>query len=138
MKAVELQQLTKSEVIVFHSVEEHAMPTGIVMAPSYGIPQIYSIEDPDIQRAKEVYEKNAQSIVDKAEEIFAEYGVKIETRLVYREHPVTYIDKVVEDEGIDLVIIGTKGGHSLFEEVLLGSVAEKVLRHIHCDILVIR
>jgi nucleotide-binding universal stress UspA family protein len=138
MKAVELQKLIKSKVIVFHSVEEHAVPTGIVMAPSYSIPHIYSVDNPDIQKAKEVYEKNAQAIIDRAEEIFSEYGLKIETRLVYEEHPVTYIDRVVKDEGIDLVIIGTKGGHSLLEEVLLGSVAEKVLRHIHCDILVIR
>lgn len=44
----------------------------------------------------------------------------------------------VKEESIDLVIIGTKGTHSLLEEVLIGSVAEKVVRHIPCDVLVIR
>jgi nucleotide-binding universal stress UspA family protein len=139
MKALELQKMSKSEVIVFHSAEHQAMPnTGIFMAPSYSVPKIYSIADPDIQRIKEVYEKNAQAIIDRAKEIFSEYGIEIKTRLIYDKNPVSYIDEVVKEEGIDLVIIGAKGTHSLLEEVLIGSVAEKVVRHIHCDILVIR
>ncbi|MFW9969713.1 MAG: universal stress protein [Candidatus Odinarchaeota archaeon] len=138
LKAIDLQKLTKSEVIVFHSVEHHAEPSGMYMAPSYGVPHIYSLSSPDIQRIKEVYEKNAQSIIDRAKEMFMEEGIKVETRLVYAHDPVSYIRKMVEKEGVDLVVIGTKGTHSLFEEILLGSVADKVLRHIACDVLIIR
>jgi len=108
------------------------------MAPSYSIPQVYSISSPDLKRIKEVYEKNAQAIIDRAAEIFMEQEIQIETRLVYEHDPVSYIKKMVNEENVDLVIIGTKGSHSLLEEVLLGSVAEKVLRHIPCDILIIR
>ena len=138
MKAIELQKATKSKVIIFHSVEHHAEPSGIYMAPSYGVTPVYNISNPDIQRIKEVYEQNAQAIIDRAEEIFMEQGIKVETRLVYAHDPVSYIKMMVEKEDIDLVILGSKGNHSLFEEILLGSVADKVLRHVPCDILIIR
>lgn len=108
------------------------------MAPSFGVPQVYSISNPDIQRIKEVYEKNAQAIINRAEEIFMEQGIEVETRLVYEHDPVSYIKKMVEKEQVDLVIIGSKGTHSLLEEILVGSVADKVLRHIPCDILIVR
>ena len=138
LKAIDIQKLDKSKVIVFHSVEHHAEPTGMFMAPSYGISQVYSISSPDIQRIKEVYEKNAQAIIDKAKELFSEQGLEVETRLVYEHGPVSYIKEMVETENVDLVIIGSKGTHSLLEEILLGSVADKVLRHVPCDILIIR
>ncbi|MFX1532141.1 MAG: universal stress protein [Promethearchaeota archaeon] len=138
LKAIELQKLTESEVIVFHSVEHHSEPTGMFMAPSYGIPPIYSISSPDIQRIKEVYEKNAQAILDKAKEIFMEHGIEVETRLVYEYDPVSYIKEIVKNEQVNLVILGTKGTHSLLKEILVGSVADKVLRHVPCDILIIR
>ncbi len=125
-------------MIIFHSVEHHAEPSGIFMAPSFGVPVIHSISDPDIQRIKEVYEKNAQAIIDRAKEIFMEAGVIVETRLIYEHDAVSYIKRMVKEEQVDLVIIGSKGTHSLLEEVILGSVAEKVLRHVPADILIIR
>lgn len=139
MKAIELQKSSNSNVIIFHSAEHHGVPTGEFMAPSASlIPHVYSMSSPDIQRIKEVYEKNAQAILDRAKEIFMEVGIEVETRLIYEDDPVSYINNTVKDENIDLVIIGSKGMHSLLEEILLGSVAEKVLRHTPCDVLVIR
>jgi nucleotide-binding universal stress UspA family protein len=139
LKAIELQKLTKSQVILFHSVEHHAIPSGEFMAPSYSlIPHVYNNTNSDIQRIREVYEKNAQAIIDRVKEIFMEVGIEIETRLVYEDDPVSYIHKTVKDENIDLVIIGSKGLHSHLEAILLGSVTEKVLRHTPCDVLVIR
>ena len=138
LKAIELQKSSKSKVIVFHSVESHAEPGGMFMGPSYNIPYVYSISDPDIQRIKEVYEKNAQAILDRAKELFMEAGLEAETRLIYEHGPVSYIKEMVKKEQVDLVIIGSKGLHSLLEDILLGNVAEKVLRHVPCDILIIR
>jgi len=125
-------------VIVFHSVKYEAIPSGTFMASSFSVPHIYSISDPDVQRIKEVYEKNAQMIVNRVEDIFKEQGLDVETRLIFDETPGSYIKKTVKHENIDLVIVGSKGLHSLTEEFLLGSVAEKVLRHTPCDVLVIR
>lgn len=141
MKTIEHQKLSKSKVIIFHALEHHAEHIGsISMTPAitYRAPQVYYISEPEIQKIKEVYEKNAQVILDRAEEIFREHGIHVETRLVFEHDPVTYIKKMVKEEQVDLVIIGSKGNHSLLEEILLGSVAEKVLRHVPCDILIVR
>ncbi|MFX1364009.1 MAG: universal stress protein [Promethearchaeota archaeon] len=138
LKSMDIQKSSNCEVIVFHSVEHHAEPSGMFMSPSFSIPHIHSISDPDIQRIKEVYELNAQAIIDRAKEIFIEEGIQIEGRLIFSDGPVSYIKKMVKEENIDLVIIGSKGTHSLLEELLLGSVTEKVLRYIPCDILIVR
>ena len=123
---------------MFHLVEHHAEPQGMFMGQSFSVPHVYSISDPDLQRIKEVYEKNAQAILDRAKEMFLDEGMDAETRLVYKYDPVSYVKEMVNNEQVDLVIIGSKGLHSLLEEILLGSVAEKVLRHVPCDILIIR
>ncbi|MFX1480967.1 MAG: universal stress protein [Promethearchaeota archaeon] len=138
LKAIEIQKSNESKVIVFHSVEHQAVPSGFFMAPSYSIPHVYNLSSPDLIRIKEVYEKNAQAIIDRAEEIFLGEGIQVETRLVYEHGPVSYIKKMVKEEGVDLVIIGSKGTHSLLDEIFIGSVAEKVFRHVPCDILIIR
>lgn len=139
MKALELQNYMKSEVIVFHSVEHRVdEAAGMGMISSFGVGEPYVIPEPDVARLREVYVKNAQAIIDRAKDIFMEQGIEIKARLIYDEGPVSYIKKAVKEENIDLVIIGTKGTHSLYEEILLGSVAEKVLRHVPADILIIR
>lgn len=124
---------------MFHSIEHYAELTGgISYAPPYGIHQGNSVSNPELERIKETYEKTAQKIMNKAREIFLEVGIEVETRIVYDYDPVSYIKEMVKKEHVDLVIIGSKGTHSLLTGILLGSVAEKVLRHVPCDILIIR
>ncbi len=110
----------------------------MLIHPAYDLSYIYTLKDPDVQRANEMHEKNAQAILDKAKEVFMEAGVSIETRLIYEHDPFSYIRKMVKEKKVDLVILGSKGSHSMFEEILLGSIADKVVRHIPCDILIIR
>ncbi|MEJ2250542.1 MAG: universal stress protein [Candidatus Lokiarchaeota archaeon] len=139
LKAIEIQKLNNAKVVVFHSVEHHAVPTGMFMGPSQSsIPPIYDISDPNIKRIKEVYEKNGQAFLNNAERIFTEEGIQVETRLVYEDDPVSYIKKVVEKQDFDIVVVGSKGAHSFLEEITLGSVADKVLRHIPCDVLIVK
>jgi universal stress protein A len=47
------------------------------------------------------------------------------------------IIEVAKQSGSDLIILSTHG-RSGFERVLLGSTAEKVIRHAHCPVLVVR
>ena len=137
---MEIKKLSNCEVIVFHSVEHEAIPQGMFMVPTFGgqVQQVYDNSNPDMQRIREVYESKGNTMLSRAEELFSEQGLKVKTRLIYDFSPLNYIKKTVKEEDIDLVIIGSKGVHSLAEEIFIGSVSDRVLRNVPCDILVIR
>jgi nucleotide-binding universal stress UspA family protein len=55
---------------------------------------------------------------------------------IRRGDPATALLEVAEDEGADLIVVGK--GHDSLERFLMGSVSEKVLRHAHCSVLIVR
>jgi nucleotide-binding universal stress UspA family protein len=63
---------------------------------------------------------------------------KIAVNHVFLEgDPSSVIVRYAQDAGIDLIVMGTHGRSGL-ERLLLGSVAEKVLRDAHCSVLVVK
>ena len=52
-------------------------------------------------------------------------------------HPFDKLKAIIVDEGIDLVVMGTKGRTDL-EHVIMGSVSEKMIRHSPVPVLVTR
>ena len=65
-----------------------------------------------------------------------ELGVEIET--IKKEGiPADEIVSTAEDMDVDLIVVGSFG-RSALEKLLLGSVAEKVIRHAPCPVLVVR
>jgi nucleotide-binding universal stress UspA family protein len=46
------------------------------------------------------------------------------------------VQQIVHDETVDLVIAGSHGAHGL-ERLVLASVAEAMLRHLHCPVLIV-
>jgi len=63
-------------------------------------------------------------------------GVEVET-LVVEGIPAKEILDVAEERKIDIIVMGTLGRTGL-ERLLLGSVAEKVIRHAPCPVFVVR
>jgi nucleotide-binding universal stress UspA family protein len=63
-------------------------------------------------------------------------GVTLET-VVLDGKPAAQIVKFAEENKIDLIVIGTQGKRGL-ERLLLGSVAEQVIRMAPCKILVVK
>ena len=63
-------------------------------------------------------------------------NVAVETRVVVGE-TVSEICQVATQEQADLIVIGSHGRTGL-SHVLLGSVAERVVRHAPCPVLVVR
>jgi nucleotide-binding universal stress UspA family protein len=51
--------------------------------------------------------------------------------------PVKVILEYAEEEGIDLIVTGTRGLGG-FEKMLLGSVSNGLVSHAHCGVLVVR
>ncbi len=138
LKGVELHSLYKCKIIVFHSVEHYIEPSGMFIAqPFFTLPQMYIDSSLKIEKIKEVYEKNAQGLIDSARKVFKEEGIEIEDYLIYDQGPFSYIQKMVKEEQVDLVIIGRKGTHSRLEEILTGSIAGKVINHVSCDVFIV-
>jgi nucleotide-binding universal stress UspA family protein len=63
-------------------------------------------------------------------------GVELRTEIVVG-HPAGQIVLAAERNGIDLVVMGTRG-RSAFARWMLGSVSERVLRYAPCPVLVVR
>jgi nucleotide-binding universal stress UspA family protein len=61
--------------------------------------------------------------------------IQVDTQVIVGE-PFSDICRVAEREGADLIIMGSHGRTGL-SHVLLGSVAERVVRHAPCPVLVV-
>ncbi len=62
----------------------------------------------------------------------------IEVRTIKREGiPAEEIVSVAEEDDMDMIVLGSFG-QSALEKLLLGSVAEKVIRHAPCPVLLVR
>ncbi len=68
-----------------------------------------------------------------------EEGLKNDLKLSLEQKegsPADVILQTVDDEHIDLVVMGSAGKHSV-ERFLLGSVAQKVVSHANCPVLTV-
>jgi nucleotide-binding universal stress UspA family protein len=57
--------------------------------------------------------------------------------LLEEGEPAESIIRVAKKHGIDMIVMGTTGKSGI-DRILLGSVAEKVLRYAHCPVLAVR
>jgi nucleotide-binding universal stress UspA family protein len=94
-----------------------------------------------IESPKEWNEKNkqdTQKLLDQISNTAKKNNVKIKTEIL--ESPMSVDGSIVnhaEKEGVDLIVIGTRG-RTGFTKRLLGSVALGVVTHAHCHVLVIK
>ncbi len=63
-------------------------------------------------------------------------GVRVERRILHG-NPFVSLVQFAREENVDLIVIGTHGRTGL-RHILIGSVAEKVVRKAYCPVLVVR
>jgi nucleotide-binding universal stress UspA family protein len=135
MKAVkhviELQKRFASKTVVFHSVLHHL--TEIQPTFGYG-----GNANAIAYNLHEDYVNSGKKIISDAEALFKKNQLEVEARLVFDISPEDYIKKHVEEENFDLVVVGYHGTHSALGSALLGSVPNKVINHVLCDVLVVK
>jgi nucleotide-binding universal stress UspA family protein len=90
-----------------------------------GSPYLESINQERVVRAKETMTQLIEENKTKYENI---------SGIVYKGEIVDTIVQFAEEEKAGMVIIGTHGAKGL-EKILLGSVAERVLKRVHCPTL---
>ncbi|MHA1912740.1 MAG: universal stress protein [Promethearchaeota archaeon] len=142
-----------SEITIFHSVK-HMLEK--VSPPSHGWTVPYASDayfnatttssptlirediDPKIKRLSESeIEEIGVNILEGKKALFEEVQIPVKTKLVIKEYPEDYIERIVKKKNYDLVVVGIKGIHSKLSQVILGSVAETALKNTSCDVLVI-
>ena len=82
-------------------------------------------------------EAKAREAIDKAQEVLKSEGVEAKASLIKTGAPADEIIRVAEEEGVDMIVMGSRGltGHPHY---LLGSVAHKVVTYAPCSVLVVK
>ena len=84
----------------------------------------------------EQLEQAGREVLERSRRIVEERGVHAKTRLVIG-HPAEEIAKVANEEGFDLLVVGSRG-LSTVKAFLLGSVSEKLSRLAKCPVLIVK
>lgn len=125
--AVGLTQQNDAELYCLHVVE---MPRQEYLIGDYMVPLDvpHVPEDKIIRTARARLEKFVAENLSKLDKV---------TSRVLIGTPFVEIIRYAKDQFIDLIVIGTHG-HSALAAMLLGSVAEKVVRKAPCPVLTVR
>jgi len=80
----------------------------------------------------------AEEILSRAKTLVGEVGKDVKCHEKMACGPISSeIVRIAEVEDFDLIILGTRGIRGL-KRMLLGSVAEDVIRHAHCPVTIVR
>jgi len=104
----------------------------VPLTPSVGV-------DPGVSLMVEVSAEQmteARTRVAEAEATLRAAGIATESRLPTGD-PREVLLRLVEDERVDLIVLGSHGRTGL-AKLLLGSVSSHVVTHAHCSVLVVK
>ena len=97
------------------------------------------ISDAVLEQLKEDAEKRKEEkkeLLIEAAKVFEENGIKANIELK-EGHPAQTIVKMVEEEGFELVVLGSRGVSGL-KRLFLGSVSNAVLQEARCNVLIVK
>ena len=127
--AVDLAQRYGAELHCLHVVD---MPEGFILEDSYMLPLTTEYQ-PDYGKLKEAAEAQIEQFVAQHMPDLRDSVRKV----VVMGKPFAEIIRYAREQGIDLIVLGTHG-RSALGSMLLGSVAEKVVRKAPCAVLTVR
>ncbi|MFB6166018.1 MAG: universal stress protein [Haloarculaceae archaeon] len=116
-----------ADITVFHALDP--------LEGSYGSAaemQVPGFWEDSYDRAQE----EAEELLADAREFAADRGATVETELVVGR-PDRSIVEFADEEGVDHVVMGSHGRSGL-SRILVGSVAENVMRRAHCPVTIVR
>lgn len=122
-KALAIAKSTEIEVLALHVIHIPGIPT--LYAYPTGLPY---------QPLHDLLSREGRSYLEEIEKLGKEMGVNVSMKLV-DGHPAEEILKEAKED--DLIVIGSKGRTAL-DRLLLGSVAENVVRHAPCPVMIVR
>ena len=90
----------------------------------------------DARRLAEHQQHEVEKYLDTLAAPLTDAGERLAVE-VWRGDPALTLIQGAEENEADLIIVGSHG-HSKIERFFMGSVAEKVLRHAHCSVLIVK
>ena len=132
--ALELAKATGSELILLHALSQEADDSPLSYAPvtmSYNPEKI------------EEYQRKWREFEDKCREKLAIFAERAQAKGINPQiqqisgNPGRIICQFAQEENVDLIIMGRRG-HSLVEEMFMGSVSNYVLHRSHHSVLVVQ
>jgi nucleotide-binding universal stress UspA family protein len=124
--ATDIAQLRKAELTVLHVSEDPPFPN------TYGQESVAYANWNEIRtQVEEDAKKELAAIISETTS-----GQNVASINVWG-HPVHEILQIAEDGAFDLIVLSTHGRSGL-SRLVMGSVAERVIRHAHCPVLVMR
>jgi len=124
--AIELAVSDKSEVIVMNTIDIPVLYEGPIMGDSY-------VFDPPIMAELEA---RARKDFDHLKSKYAKANSLVDF-IIHHGSVASMIRQTIDDKKPDLIIMGTQGA-SGWDEFLVGSNTEKVVRHSSVPVMVIR
>ncbi|HWQ49410.1 MAG TPA: universal stress protein [Methanosarcina sp.] len=128
-KGIELARLSGGKVYAVYVVSTD------YLAPMNGDSFPMSV-DPYWKPIQEAWEKQGQEAINSVKSLGEVKGINVEPILL-EGNPSDELIRYAEEEKMDVVIMGTLGRTGL-DRLLLGSVAEKLVRHSKVPIMVVR
>lgn len=101
------------------------------------IPMNRAVLDFDITEQIEVEQKHYDEYLHEFQKYLDESSIRIDKLHIKAGIAERVISQVAVDESIDLTVIGSRGKHGL-GAVLLGNTAERILKNLRSDILIVR
>jgi nucleotide-binding universal stress UspA family protein len=123
--ALDLSKRYGASVHLIHVVQHSATLIAGPMDETIG----YSMIDDALEESGKRSLENCSKEAEKQ-------GVKVNTTLL-RGHPGTQIVKFAEDEGFDLIVMGSRGLSGL-KRLILGSVSDYVSDNAECSVLIVK
>jgi nucleotide-binding universal stress UspA family protein len=122
--AVELANSTSSELHVVHVVDPYN-------------PDLLTLRDPAFESILQVLEQEAQELLDGQVRKIEEAGGTVQEAHSRGGRKDQEIVNLGEEIGAGLIVMGSRGLGGV-RRALMGSVADSVVRHAHCPVLVVR
>jgi nucleotide-binding universal stress UspA family protein len=123
------------EVALIHVFEGHLEYS----ASAFGA-EGYSVTEEDLNRLKKMYEEQKEmkeKVLNEAKKPFTAKNINVKT-IMEEGHPAHVIVSVAEEQGYDIIVLGSRGLSGL-KKILLGSVSNAVVQEVNnCCVLVVR
>lgn len=121
-EAAELARLYQGEMALLHVFEPPAATADLMVTP----PEMLDQTAKELERKLDLWKAEAER-----------RGAKVARALVVTGAAATEVVRFAREGGYDLVVMGTHGRRGL-RHLVLGSVAERVVREAPCAVLVVR